>query len=217
MIKLQKLSEPHILSINKEEWKKELMKLISSWANIPDSKYKKYNQPEVKDSIKKECFSKCMYCESKVEHITDLHIEHIKPKAKDKFPELTFEYENLWLACPECNMNKSDIFDTTLPFINPYIEEPDEFFYACWPMIFPKTWNRRAKLTELIIKINRTELVAKRIERINTLRWLLESFESEKNWTLKAALKKEISIEIEKDKEYSFCCVKFISGSIIDV
>jgi len=40
----------------------------------------------------------CCYCESKISSDTS-HIEHFKPKDKDKFPELQLNYDNLLCSC----------------------------------------------------------------------------------------------------------------------
>ncbi len=49
----------------------------------------------------------CIYCESKID-IDNSHIEHIKPKAQNKYPELTFEYSNLTVSCNGTCNNKLD-------------------------------------------------------------------------------------------------------------
>lgn len=40
----------------------------------------------------------CVYCEAKVE-LDNSHIEHLKPKAQDKYPHLIFEFSNLTVSC----------------------------------------------------------------------------------------------------------------------
>ena len=87
MIKLTKGNEPAVLTANKTAWKNELRGLQNANQVVPHSVATRYNHDQVKDALRVECYSKCMYCESKVEHISYLHIEHIKPKAKNKFPE----------------------------------------------------------------------------------------------------------------------------------
>lgn len=205
MIKLTKGSEPAILTANKLTWTTELLNLISSNKPVPKTLATKYNNKEVKVALKSECYSKCMYCESKVEYISDLHIEHIKPKAKDKFPELTFEYENLGLACGVCNRHKSDIYDTTLPFINPYIDDPTNHFISCGSFIWAKPGDKQAKLTASELQLNRPDLVEVRGERLKAIKELIDSYHIELNLTLKESIKKQILMEVEKDKVYSFC------------
>lgn len=214
MVKLKKGNEPDVLSANKTDWTNQLLSLIGADQPIPTSLYKKYSHDEVKDALRSECNSKCMYCESKVEHITDLHIEHIKPKAKDQYPELTYQYDNLGLACPLCNRNKRDIYDPDVPFINPYIDEPDDHFNAYGAFVWAKSGDERAKLTELQIDLNRSELIEARGERLKTIRALVDDYHNQRNPTIKAAIKKEILKEVDKDKIYSFCCSVFVTTAI---
>ena len=79
--------------------------------NIPkslDYKYsdpKKYDKDDVKKRLREIFNEKCCYCESEVEHITTLHIEHYRPQEKYKW--LKFEWSNLLLACPKYNQKKA--------------------------------------------------------------------------------------------------------------
>jgi len=53
----------------------------------------------------------CVYCAINTNSfggIRNFHVEHYRPKAKDKFPELENEYTNLFAACSICNCFKSD-------------------------------------------------------------------------------------------------------------
>ncbi|SKC42492.1 HNH endonuclease [Ohtaekwangia koreensis] len=214
MIKLTKSGEPAVLLANKTNWKSQLLHLIANNQPVPDSLYTRYNHDEVKDALRTECNSKCMYCESKVEHITDLHIEHIQPKAKTKFPELTFEYANLGLACPLCNRNKSDTYDPNNAFINPYIDSPDNHFYAWGVFLWPKDNDNRARLTELEIGLNRNELIEARAERIKALKGMIDSYKREANATIKEAIRKQIMKEVGDDKVYSFFCKMLVDSEI---
>ena len=51
----------------------------------------------------------CIYCETKItsDNISS-HVEHIRPKAQDKYPELTFEYNNLAVSCNGTCFNQID-------------------------------------------------------------------------------------------------------------
>jgi len=214
MIKLTKGNEPALLTANKVTWTNQLRALQNANRVVPPALATKYNQDEIKDALRTECLSKCMYCESKVEHISDLHIEHIKPKAKAKFPDLTFEYNNLGLACPVCNRNKSATYDITVPFVNPYIDDPSTHFYSVGFLIWAKPGDSRAKLTENELELNRPDLMEARGERLKTIRGLIESHHIETNLTVKASIKKEILKEVDRDKVYSFCCKALVDVSI---
>ena len=111
MVKINKLAEPNILTLNKVNWTTDLLGFINRNEKVPPSISSRYNQDDIKKTLRDECNNKCMYCESTIAHVSYEHIEHIKPKAKTKFPELTYEWTNLGLSCPICNMNKGDEYD----------------------------------------------------------------------------------------------------------
>lgn len=48
----------------------------------------------------------CMLC-----HSTSgpMHVDHIKPRSK--YPELTFDFNNLQILCESCNQGKSDKYE----------------------------------------------------------------------------------------------------------
>lgn len=214
MIKIDKGPEPNILKTNKANWTKELLDFIAKGEKIPKSLGSNYNQGEVKDALKDESRKKCMYCESVVSHIAHEHIEHIKPKAKDKFPELTFEWENLGLACPICNMNKGSKYEASQPFINPYVDDPNENFIAMGHYIYSKPGNCRAEITKRELQLNRPELLEKRKERLESIIRLIERYCTMNDGILKEALLKEINTEIQKDKPYSLCARSIYNAMI---
>ncbi len=61
------------------------------------------NYQNYKADLLTEIGTYCSYCER---HTTDLHIEHIKPKSQ--YPELECEWDNLLLACVNCNATKGN-------------------------------------------------------------------------------------------------------------
>lgn len=114
---------------------------------------KKYDDPVNKEALRKSTSGKCMYCESKMEHICYSHVEHIKPKSK--FPELEFEWSNLGFCCQICNTKKGNKYDENVPFINPYNENPEEHinFWGYWV----KPCSERGKYTNKEIDLNRAQ------------------------------------------------------------
>jgi hypothetical protein len=58
---------------------------------------------------KYEC--KCMMCgRSPKDHKIVIHVDHIKPISK--YPELCLEFNNLQLLCEDCNIGKSNKYET---------------------------------------------------------------------------------------------------------
>ena len=97
----------------------------------------KYSQKEIKKALIEETNGKCVYCESKILHISFGDIEHILPKSE--LAEKCFEWSNLTLACTICNNRKRDFYDEQNLLIDPYVDNPDEHFYYAGPIIFNLT------------------------------------------------------------------------------
>lgn len=205
MIRLQKQAEPQVLAQNKTIWTQELMAYLSKNLEVPKAVANRYKHEEIKEALRRETYGKCMYCESAVLHVTFDHIEHIKPKAKHKYPELTFEWSNLGLACPTCNMKKGDNYSPDTPFVNPYVDDPSDHFVALGPFVHHKPGDQRGELTETTIQLNRPELIERRKERIDMIRALADKAAMIGDAILKKAIQDEIAIEVGEDKPYSFC------------
>jgi hypothetical protein len=78
MIKLNKSSAPATLIANAQQWTQELLTYHEQNIDPPASLINKYKSESVKETLKVDTYSKCMYCESYVEHVSYEHIEHIK-------------------------------------------------------------------------------------------------------------------------------------------
>jgi hypothetical protein len=64
-----------------------------------------------KEHLSYESKQQCVYCAININSfggIRNFHVEHYKPKARNKFPELENDYNNLFFACSICNCFKSD-------------------------------------------------------------------------------------------------------------
>lgn len=163
-----------------------------------------YKHPRNKEALKQAASDKCMYCESKISHIDFAHVEHIKPKADGKFPELEFVWENLGYACPKCNNEKSDKYHNELPYVNPYNEAPQAFFYASGSWLFVKRGNERADITMLDLGLNRPALLEKRLEKIVEIQNAITACFRTNNAILRENALSELKNEAKTDKEYSF-------------
>lgn len=64
-----------------------------------------------KEPLSIEGREQCVYCAINIRTfggIRNFHVEHYRPKAEGKFPDLEHEYSNLFFACSICNGFKSD-------------------------------------------------------------------------------------------------------------
>lgn len=69
----------------------------------------------------------CVYCERKIKP-ENSHVEHIKPKTSNQFPQLFDKYENMVASCNSinsCGSFKGSKYDGK--FINPIENDPAEF------------------------------------------------------------------------------------------
>ena len=109
--------KPIDLIDNAELWTAELMDAVEVYRNtgksVPPNLQERYRKTSIKDALKhmysdQEDNNFCCYCENEIDIVDYPHIEHRKPKAPDFFPESTYEWENLHLACTKCNTKKSN-------------------------------------------------------------------------------------------------------------
>jgi len=205
MIKIIKGIEPGVISQNKASWTATLVSKYQSGIEPTDTEKNRYNNTDIKAALIDECKSKCMYCESYIRPVSYEHIEHIKPKSRDKYPELSFDWENLGLACQVCNTKKGNEYDEMLPFVNPYEDNPDDFFSFNSLCIWHQIGNQRAELTEHQLELNRPDLLIARKTRIESLRNLADKCAQTDSVSLKRALLKQLEIEVSDDKPYTFC------------
>jgi uncharacterized protein (TIGR02646 family) len=151
------------LEKNADIWKQ---RLLSATTEASRKKHKKkYAHPKVRVALETMCNGKCAYCESKIKHVSTPQIEHYRPSSK--WLDKTFEWENLLLACGECNGSqyKGDKFPEANeggPIVNPCEEDPDahlSFIYdpiAKIATVVGKT--RRGEITKEALGLNRHEL-----------------------------------------------------------
>lgn len=172
---------PKVLKNNGVNWTNNLIKAINQYKTDPTKENKnakenaesKYNHPEVKNALKDMFSGKCAYCESYVLHIDYGDIEHFAPKSI--YPHLCYDWDNLLLSCGICNGSsfKGNKYPTEAqngPFVNPTIEDPNDFFEYLYDhevgiaLIKPK--NHRGETTENDLGLNRKELVKNRSEKL---------------------------------------------------
>lgn len=191
MIKVNRLAKPQILIQKADSWLENLMT-----ADTKSEKKKaasKYRHTQIKGTLTAMFHGKCAYCESQILHIDYGHIEHFRPQSL--FPHLTFEWENLLLACGKCNgqENKDNNFPEEADdgsLINPCDDDPAPHFdfvfdeQAQISSVYGKT--SRGELTEKILNLNRPDLLRQRSKHVQRLVFI----------ALKAAENDEKAIEL---------------------
>lgn len=214
MRKIKKLQKPQILINNAERWTQEYCSCLASGTKPSDEIASRYKEPTIKATLEKETHNKCAYCESKIKHITYGDIEHILPKNKDARPDLYVEWDNLTLACEQCNRSaKRTYYNPKMLLINPYTDDPEQHFNDIGPLIMPVLGDSRAYVTRNVLKLNRAELVERRTDRITHVEPLLILWANEQKDGMKEILEQQLHDEYSEDKEYSSTIKSYLKAN----
>jgi 5-methylcytosine-specific restriction endonuclease McrA len=216
VIRLRKSKLPESLRKYAAQWTKELLSLLARNKKVPPELARRYNQPDVKDAATRDSFAKCIYCESKVLHVSFGDIEHMKPKKR--FPELAYDWQNLGLVCTKCNNAKRDRYDDEVPPVNPYAEEPSDFLLPMGEWVWPRTGSDRGQETISLLTLNRAELIIERRRRMESIRLLAETLDRTRGDHARAALVDQLLREVDKSSEYCFTsrAVARVLGAVTD-
>ena len=155
-----------------------------------------YRSARVKELLTGLQREKCCYCESMPSATSSLRIDHFRPKGAIRqrkgsarvYPGyywLAYQWDNLVLACDDCNLKKSDYFPLEDPgqrarshldlldreaplLLNPYIEtNPSDHVTFDGSACRPETEHGRVTVT--ILGLNRPKLQEERQYVLNTL------------------------------------------------
>ena len=87
-----------------------------------------WNQPFIRETLLNGTQHKCCYCEKQIGlGFPDMHIDHYRPKSL--YPDLVVEWDNLMPCCGDCNRSKSNHDTVKMPIVNPFIDEPKNYFF----------------------------------------------------------------------------------------
>ncbi len=197
---ISKLVEPNVLSTNKVNWLTEFKADKKSATN----KYQ-YRHADIKSHLKTETGFKCIYCESKIGHNTPGDVEHIIPSSKNE--DLHFDWDNLTIACTECNRRKNDYYVQGEEFLNPYSDNDlEDLIEHFGPIVNWRNGHARAEITIKILELNkptRVQLILRKIEKIEDTNTLIERFIAEQNPTLKQIHRLQLEQMTLVDAEFS--------------
>lgn len=184
MRNIPKNDPPEVLVGNKEAWDRALEQEAS------DTNRYRYRDPQIKQALMAETYGKCVYCESKVGHNCPGDTEHKSPQSVR--PDLVFEWQNMTIACNECNRRKGSYYDPSCMFLDPNTDDVEGWLVHAGPVVFNTPGKRRAELTVRMLKIDRTdsrkELIGRKMEALENVRHLVERIAAETNPVLKGFL-----------------------------
>ena len=195
---LVKTEEPAVLRENKDAW-------TTAYKEDLKNKTKKYRyrHPDIKSALIEETANKCVYCESKIGHNTPGDVEHKIPSSENR--DMHFHWENLTIACTECNRRKNRYYNPEAPFLDPYSNDVESVIVHHGPIVCWRAGDAAAETTVRILELHnseRKELIERKIEKIAHMNNIIERMNSAPP-LLKSLLRIQLDELRSKDSEYS--------------
>ena len=120
MVKVERIEKPEELT---EDVQRQLTEEFKN-----DKKKSVWNKKYIRDRLLIECNNKCVYCECFIgDGYKEMHVDHFH--YKDKYEDEVVVWYNLNPSCPHCNKSKSYHDTYVEPIINPFEQNPQEYFY----------------------------------------------------------------------------------------
>jgi len=210
VIRLRKRALAPNIARRLEERAARYFHLLDAGEPIPDSVASSYRDAELKAALRAETSDKCAYCESKVPHVDYGDIEHIRPKSVE--PRLRFAYDNMTYACGVCNTKKGEYHDPALPLVNPYDDDPQEHFIAAGPMVMRSPDSDRGLVTERRLDLNRSNLIERRQERLESIATLVDRLARTRSQTIRDVLLAQVQEECRDEREYAFIVRAYVNS-----
>lgn len=195
---LEKTEEPEVLVAHKVEW---LAAYLADKANAT-AKYR-YRHPDIKNSLLKEAYDKCVYCESKLGHNTPGDVEHKAPSSLHE--NRHFDWDNLTIACTECNRRKGAYDTIADAFLDPYSEGIEARITHYGPVVVgvPGDVGAEICIRRLELDRGRNDLTERKVEKIIEINHLRNRIAQCDNAVLKAILEADLDRRCEVDQEFS--------------
>lgn len=115
---IERLTKPAILEEKADQWRDAF---VSSGKKRPDNS--KYAHSQIRESLNTMSFCKCFYCERKLKDIPQ-EVDHFIEVAERK--DLAYEWDNLYLACDNCNNKQPNRSIPVAEAINPCHHSDEE-------------------------------------------------------------------------------------------
>jgi len=195
---LVKAAKPAVLEANEEAWTREF---LLDRENA--TKRYRYRNDEIKEALRAETGNKCVYCESRLGHNTPGDVEHMQPTIHA--PELHFSWTNLSLACTECNRRKGAAHGSD-PFLNPYVDFPEDLLDHLGPVVLPRPGNPRAEIFVRLLELyspTRFPLIRQKAEKLWEVQQILERRSAMDDGLLKSLIDRQLRDMASPTAEYS--------------
>jgi hypothetical protein len=156
---------------------------------VPAKFYNRYNRPDVLGTLESMYRGLCCYCESRIGDVAFGHIEHRRPKRR--YPGSCFDWDNLHLACPKCNIAKGDKYDPRAEILDAVKDVPISK-HMTYRLQWREPISSRGKTTVEHADLNRPELLEARMRVLLAALRLIEKLNLEPNDPAAARVRKEL-------------------------
>lgn len=199
MRNLTKALAPQVITDNEACWLEQLDADPTS-----ATKKTRYRHADIKAAVRDEAHNKCIYCESKLGHVTPGDVEHYLPASVH--PKLRFNWKNLGLACTECNRRKGVYCNDAVPFLSPFEHDVEARTLHYGPIMSWVNGDQSAEITIRTLELHghkRTQLIFRKIERIHEVDRLMTLYEDCGNDVLKEMYYLQLVEMSEPPSEFS--------------
>jgi hypothetical protein len=203
VIRLTRGAKPQVLVDKEGHWREEYLKRIGGDESVPKAALTRYAHEDVKAAVLRDSRGKCIYCESKPRAVYPGAVEHLLPKAADKFPERVVDWENLGFVCFECNREKLDYWDPIAPILDPYVDEPADHLVFFGPIVLARADSDRGAVTVNELALDRRlDLLDRKADRIRVVQGYLMSWQRA-DGAFKRVLAEKIRAFASREEEYT--------------
>lgn len=109
MIRVTRGAAPAGFGVRAKDWEQRFADDRQKNAKLSASVFWSSVRNEIKadaEELRQRFHGKCAFCEAKMEHVSNPHVEHYRPKARREFERLMFAWDNWLLSCGRCNQVK---------------------------------------------------------------------------------------------------------------
>ena len=209
MRSLEKSAVPPRLQQKAAHW-------VAKVEEVGSTYYKtRYRETTIKEALRAETHDKCAYCESKIGHNTPGDVEHKIPTSLDETGR--FNWDNLTIACTECNRRKNDYYDVQKPFIDPYCDNVEELLLHLGPAVFAVPGRETAEISVRVLELGdiekRFRLFAQKTVVLKSVLSRMERILLIDNEHLRELLIDELLLMGERQSEFSAMVQALLSSS----
>jgi hypothetical protein len=182
VIRVPRLDEPRILAERKAAWQAAFDEKRAAGKKRPESK--QYAHKEIVERLMTMSHNKCFYCEAQGRLTVDHYLE------VEERPELAFTWENLYLACDECQRKVPNQSLPAVDCVNPCDASIDPAEHLGFDAEFIRWKSPRGQATVKKYRLSSKELDNQRRRELRRFDEELHEISRTKGWAQATAVER---------------------------